>query len=804
MKKIITLSLFSLCISINAFSVVRTSAHSGSWTTASTWTPAGVPTTADNLTILAGHTITVTTQGLGNNIVCNGTIQWLANVFIQCYGNYTLSITGLEKGTGQIAFGGSGTLLTVTGTTVGTVRYYFNSSRTISASSVISKLSSTTQIGTGRIVTNLGNFTMGGSLSAATGKWINGAGSTLTLTVNGFMGAVNTGLFDPSPAGNTVILSYTSGNVPKTMAGSHYANLIISGGSGVKSLLENEVLSGTLTINAGPTLSANNFNLSVGGNWIKNGTFTASAGHSVIFNGTVAQTIAGVGSTTFQQLTINNTSSGVSITSGSYLLNQVLTMTNGNFNTNGNPFEMISTAAQTARIAPVAVTASISGNFIIDRFITARDTTWCDLSSPVQSTTFMDWDNELPAISYIYNPPYQYNSILTWNEPSNGFVPVTTSGYALTPGVGFEVYLSNDFVYSSIPNLTMNSIGVPNYGDKNFTSLISYTNPYSAGSSNLVGNPFASNISWSAVLAASTHLDPTIDMFDWTAGAYTTYAAGTEIGSTQGFWVYTLSSAATFHIPESAKTATANSSLKSVVVEPYLTLRLSSNDAGNTFFHVMKVGTSSDATDGFDPGQDHWFRKSPMKSAPEIYSTIDGNKSVINVFNANDNSYDMPLTTTVGVSGYYKIDAAGFNFLNDFTCVELEDKLLNKMVDLVASPSYLFRMNTSDDASRFVIHFSKAGNCKSLNSTNNSAFTFENQVEVLPTSQGNSINFNLTETTPTAINVTNLLGQSIMEPMNVAAFNQSVNVSLPEGFSGMYLIKIESSKGTVIKKFVKK
>ncbi len=800
MKKIITLCLFTLSISISAFSIPRVSASSGLWTTATTWSPAGIPTTADDLTILAGHNITISATANCRHLVVNGSFQFLANVFIQCIGNYTLSSSGEEKGTGQIQFGTGGTLLTVTGTTVGTARYIFNSNRTISSSSVISKLSSTTQVAANRTVTNLGTYSMGGSLLTATSTWLNGAGSTLTLTVNGFTSAA--GLFNPSAANNTVIINYGNGNVPKPMAGSSYSNLIISGGSGTKALTQNLICTKNLTINAGATLNSANFDISVGGNWVKNGSFSASANHPVTFNGSSAQTLSGSGTTTFEQLTINNSSGGVSITSGIYVLNDVLTMSQGNFNTNGNSFTLISTATRTARIAPVVSGSSMSGNFIINRFITARDTTWTDLSSPVQGSTFVDWDDELPAISYTYNPPFQQPSAFTWNEPSNDFVPVTSSSDPLTTGKGFEVYLSNDFFYSSIPNLTLNSIGVPNQGNQNLTSLISFTSAYPTGSSNLVGNPFASSISWNSVLAASTNLDPTIDMFDYTAGSYTNFGAGTVIGSSQGFWVYTLNASATLNVNESAKTTATNSSLRTTEVEPYFTLKLSGNDARNTFSHTMKVAASTDATDGFDAGKDHWFRKSPMMAAPSIYTTIDGNKSVIDVFNANNTSYDMPVSAVAGISGYYKIEAKGFDFLNEFTCVKLEDKLLNQTIDLTATPVYSFKLNAGDDANRFVIHFSKSGNCKSLISTA-SIVKPVNEVEILPTIQGNIINFNFAEITSASVSVINMIGQTIVDAINVEASNQTVNVTLPEGYKGMYLVKVESSKGTIIKKFVK-
>ena len=805
MKKLFTLSLFVLCAFITAFSTNYNSTGSTAWNLTSTWisVPGGVhavPGSGDNVTILNTHNVEVSRFGSCANLTINsgGTLTYLANVAITVNGSYTL--LGTESGTGQLKFSGSGSTLTVTGTVGANVIYNFNATCSIAGSSVISKTTNTV-INSGCTVTNNGTYTMGSFTTAASSQWTNVG--TLTLTINGFM-PNGSGTFDASSASNTVVINYATGDIPKTSAG--YYHLTVSG-TGTKNLLQNLITAKNLTISSGATLNSNNFNLTIGGNWSKPGTFTASAGHTVTFNGTAGQTISGSGTTTFEQLTVSNTTANpllaiVSITSGSYILNDVLTMNHGIFNTNGNNFTMISDATKTARIAQVASGCNILGNFIIDRYISTRDTTWADLSSPVQGSTFNDWASELQAISYNYVAGSSWPTQETWSESANDFVPLTSSSTTLTPGKGFEVYLSGDFAMANLPNTTLTTVGVPNYGDQSLTSLISYTHAYPAGSSNLVGNPFASSISWSAVLAASTHLDPTIDMFDYTAGAYTNYSAGTVIGSTQGFWVYTLTNTATFNIPESAKTTATSSSLRTSIPEDFFTLKLSSADNKTPYYQILKVGASQDATDGFDIGKDHWFRKSPMKTTPVLFSTIDRYQSSINVFNSNDENYDMPISTSVGISGYYKLDANNFGILSEYSCITLEDKLLNKTIDLKAQPSYSFRLNTTDNENRFIIHFSKSGNCNVSSGLKNLS-TFENHTEILPTLYGNIINFNLNETTNSKVSVVNLLGQTIVEPTNVEALNQSINIYLPEGFSGMYLVKIESEKETTIKKFIK-
>ncbi|TXI85732.1 MAG: T9SS type A sorting domain-containing protein, partial [Crocinitomicaceae bacterium] len=83
-----------------------------------------------------------------------------------------------------------------------------------------------------------------------------------------------------------------------------------------------------ITIETGATLTMNTGSLTVSGNWTKNGSFVAGSG-TVTMNGTSAQTIAGNGTTTFNNLTINNTSTGV-VLSAAVDVQATLAMTNGN------------------------------------------------------------------------------------------------------------------------------------------------------------------------------------------------------------------------------------------------------------------------------------------------------------------------------------------------------------------------------------------------------------------------------------------------------------------------------------------
>lgn len=933
----------------------------GAWTGgAATWTIVGdadgIPDPDDDVTIQAGDNITWNTTNKCRNLTINGTLTGsVAGAVIYISGNYI--VTGTEAGTGQLVFQGANKTITATGTLgLNFPRWFFYANTTILSPSVVNKTVFT--INPSVIVRNQGTTILNSATASAGSGWINDVGSSLTINLTGFMSGRT---FDASAANNTVILKYATGSVPLTTAG--YYNLTVAGTTaGVKTLGSATTVANALTINSTNTLSANGFDMIVGGNWTNNGVFTAGTNRvtlsgagaqtiggtasttfynltksaagtttlarntivtnlltissgimdastfglsgaggltmtngelrlaktgatvpeltgaysltagKVTFNGagsqtirgtvnyfnvdvtgsgtktlggifnvngsllisstldasassfdinlkgnwtnngaftaqsgsvnligTVAQTIAGTAATAFENLTLNNTA-GATITSGSYSLMGALTLSNGTFNTGGRTFTMNSTAAKTARIAPITGTGAVAGNFTIERFITSRDTTWADLASPVQNATFADWESELVYVYYGYAPPDDYPTQWTFDEAADDFSPVTSAGTALTPGLGFEVFLTGDFSYSNLPNTTINAVGVPNQGDQDLSALVSFN----GAGSNLVGNPFASSISWTSVFTASSGIMNTYDMYDYTAGNYSTYGLGTEIGSGQGFWVYATSGSPTLIVNESAKTASSNSTLKSSIVkESYFTLKLSSNDAGNNYYHILKVLPDNTSSDGWDLN-DHPYRKSPNKLAPFMYTTIEGKKAVINAFNSSDDNYSMPVAVNAGIKGYYKIEASGIENAGDYSCIKLEDKTLNKMIDLTSGEAYSFELKPGDDADRFILHFSKSASCKSVAANSKIASGLDMQVDVLPTSEGNSISFNMTEATPAKITVTNVLGQNVIDDMSVVAETQTVNVALPQDFSGMYILRIESSKGVITKKYVRK
>ena len=111
-------------------------------------------------------------------------------------------------------------------------------------------------------------------------------------------------------------------------------------------------------------------------------------------------------------------------------------------------------------------------------------------------------------------------------------------------------------------------------------------------------------------------------------------------------------------------------------------------------------------------------------------------------------------------------------------------------------------MKVSDDPDRFTLRFSKDISCQP-------SYTFagpediNNEIEVTSIKQGNMINFNFKENTPVTVEVVSILGQKLINAENIMASTQSEKIILPSDYSGIYLIKISSEKGVVIRKFYK-
>ena len=152
------------------------------------------------------------------------------------------------------------------------------------------------------------------------------------------------------PAGNYTAFVAAGGGTIEYVAAmtmnsrSTYNNLSFSGAGTMTMTATDLTLNGNMTIPAGVTLNnASNRDIAIAGNWSNSGTFTPGTG-TVTFNGTAAQST--VGSTAFNNLTINKASGNVTLsTTATTSVTNVLTLTNGHIiSSTAFPFSLTSTA----------------------------------------------------------------------------------------------------------------------------------------------------------------------------------------------------------------------------------------------------------------------------------------------------------------------------------------------------------------------------------------------------------------------------------------------------------------------------
>jgi hypothetical protein len=802
----------------------------GNWVNDGTFTHNSGTVTFNNTTTVSGSsatgfrnvTISGTLTGHATNMNVAG--NWINNgTFTHNSGTVTFNGATPITGSSTNSFNNvtiSGTLTAPSAANINVSGNWVNNGTFAHNSGTIT-FNGTTTI-SGSISSGFRNVTISGALTGhatnmnVAGNWSNGGTFTHnsgTVTFNGITAVTGVSTTDF----NNVTINGTFTGHPSNMSvagnwvnnGTYAHNLGTTTFNGI-SIISGSSTSTFHTIVINGILTGHSTNLNISGDFDNNGTYNSNSG-LITFNGLSAQVISGNGTGTFESLTLSN-ASGLSINSGTYDVEGTLTITAGTLANISGSITLTSDASRYARIDAISAgcgTCGFSGDFTVQRYFPSRTIgTWANLSSPVSNATMSDWDNNLfmvyPFLGYDPNTGRpKGTNVLAYDEVSAYYYELNSST-PLSPTQGFEIGLTDDGSNANFSTTVLSTMGTPNFGTFNiplsFTAVNGPAYPVGYSGQNLVGNPFASAVAISGMTI--TNALSTVDVYDYTIDNYTTLTSSDVIGPYQGFWAYAQLSGASILIPETAKTTDNNIALhRSAKKEarPYLNLTLSSADHSNTMAHTLMVACNENASDGWD-NNDHPFRKSLNPKAPNITANAGEAVVSINTFNNKHETYVMPLNLNIGIEGKYQLLTSGIENVNDYAVVLLEDKLTHTFIDLNNSNNYTFSANTTDSKKRFVLHFSKSASYTPASTAivNNLA----NEVQILQNNAGNTINFNLAKTENTLISVMDLLGKNIIENMNVEANNQSINITLPENFHGLYFITIQSASGKTVKKFV--
>lgn len=625
-------------------------------------------------------------------------------------------------------------------------------------------------LGTGTTnVLNMGNFNL-----TVGGNWDNNANTTLT----------NQG----------VITFNTSGSQTISRAGGNevFSNMVVNG-TGTTLLNKNIDISQSLTINNGTLdINASNFTINLGGNLVNNATLNCRAGN-INVNGSSAQTISGTSNTRFYNLTLNN-SAGLTINSPQSLSN-ILTVTSGNFNSNGN-FTLLSDASSTARIAPV--TGSFSGTMAIQKFISGRVKGWHDLSSPVQSTTINDWDDEMymsgigpydgivgPA-GVDGNTGNNFKSVYTYSEPQAKYIEVTGSSTPLQVGIGYETWLADD--QTSWFAKVIDTRGVPNFGTKVISC--SFAGPGSAKGYNLIGNPFASAITFSA--CTRTRVNANILFLDG-SGNVTSYGSNATIPAHQGFWVIANGAAASISIPENAKSTDVTTShyrknedygIKMVFSTPML-----------PYYNENTINFETGAGLGFDNDLDAPYIKSPIRSAPAMFMINNENNGqmITNAIGTDADEVTIPLGYYAPLEGVYYIQPNVLN-TNGYNYTWIENTKTGEKFDLNSSIAVAGKED--DINTDYVLHLSKLSNSSTQSQT-----AFANDLTVFNTENTVNIKANKSDHVLSIISIFDLSGKLILEKNNVfVGAGNITSINIDELAKGMYIVHINDESNNILSK----
>ncbi len=579
-----------------------------------------------------------------------------------------------------------------------------------------------------------GNFTNNGIFNGNGGTInFNGTttiGGTATTTFAGVR--VAGGLTLPASMNVTGNWTYVSGSVTQgtgsvNFTGSNQTidsdgmtfNNVSIAGTGVKSLAGSLDVNGNLTISSSLDVTASNHQINFAGNWSNSGTFNAREG-TVILDAT-GQTQSLSGTTTFYNLTSNNTFNGTPRpgVTGTVNIENVFTLNsspNAFFDADGPSntgiFRLLSTADDgtgDARIAILANPANFTGNVNVQRFMSAEGRFYRYIGASVAGATVSDLQGEIRVIGPFTGASSGGaggHNIFTYTASTQqwtGF-PVAANTESFTPGVGYAV-----FVDEGNSNVTLDLRGAMNKGSFNWTGL-AYNNDGDVENDwNLVSNPYPSAIDFdqltrSDVARAFYVPDRAAGNFrTWVDGVATNDEGnGSTIAMGQAFWIRTDGTSPSLSADENDKVSSGP-------------IFYRTTDPGQYIMVTLSNGTKSDqtairfkpvATNGVDSDYDALKRDNDIFN---LFTSWNGHNYAINTLPDFGCETSIPLSISNASPGIYTLDLSNVSSISNGD-VYVYDRYSDSGFHLPSDSSFVFEI-TNDAVTynnRFALVFEES------------------------------------------------------------------------------------------------
>lgn len=606
-----------------------------------------------------------------------------------------------------------------------------------------------------------------------------------------------------------------------------------------------------LTIQTGASVTLNNQGwIEVTRNLTNNGTFTMPSNSGVNFRGTSgSQQIGGTAAkTVFGSILRSNNTSTITLNHAIDVLDSIRFVgTNGRLNTNGNILTLKSSASLKARIARTGTgTAvnSIIGNIRVENFVSSGSTGWTNLGvSGVTGNTIANWDGQFPmtcngCTNGTTTAGGPFASICFYNETLNGGAEYVTasSSNPINPGTGLWVYMGTGQVTTNNVTITVSggvsqgSVSVP------ITRTGSSANP----GYNLVANPYPSPIRWQSVyntagnsanIHSSIHVyNPDIaatSVFNAVTGL-TTGGAGAAncIPMGQGFYVEKLAVgsgnivfAPIVKTHSNTAAFTLVKSMNTYVPEPDDTIlpppAPDTFDRGS-YFRLQVTGFNGDMDDaiihfhnqadiGYDIYDAHKMFQTPgylgYPGPYNKYTTIstrfnNEDYSMLSLEPSPSAGYQIPLLVKAMQTGNYAITPLELNNMPNNVCISLYDKLLNVHHDL-KNGAYNCVLSDTVTTPRFVLTVCPFSVATGLSENASVASNIQINKDI----NGIYVDFDFAKSTDAKINVTNILGQTIMNTKNVKVSKDKVRLDLNTN-DQLIFVTVETENEKVTRKFI--
>jgi hypothetical protein len=567
----------------------------------------------------------------------------------------------------------------------------------------------------------------------------------------------------------------------------------------------------TLSLTAGGSLNVYN-------DFINNGTFNAGTSTLSFLScggNNQQHNIGGSTSSTFYNITLDN-AAGLSLDVNTSLTNE-LNLVNGTFTNAGNTFTLVSSATNTARIAPVSASASFSGTITMQRFSPAGVTGWSLIGTPVSGATIADWTSPWPSSGFptsgftgsTGSAGGSFISVYSYDETvpgvtDNGNVPATNITNTLNNGKGYWVYLGTGLGTTNAINFS--TTGTPFVGSKNY----GLTNTTSSGGANsdgwnLVANPYPSTIDWDAPTGwTRSNLYNAFYVYNADAGAMASYINGVGtfgltryIPSSQGFLVKSNGSSPSLVSTEAVKsnqnptfmrTAGPSSASSS---ETLLRMKFTKGGMSTYDEAVIRFNENADGN-AFDVNYDALKYNSNATSSFTLGVMKYSEQYTICSFNALESATHIPLKSRVQPNSVYNIHFDGLaDLMNNFPApfftdfLVLEDLSNGTVYNLSAGSDYTFETGATDTLKNFNIRFNNPASATTLDPLADS------EVKISKDRLGAFVEFNLADNEQVSISLSNMLGQEVIQKESLSIKSGKVYLKNTEQLQqGIYLLGV--------------